>query len=190
MEERQRKGESPKKGNVYKLVQMGVMAAVICVLAPLSIPIGVVPISFTNLAIYFALYLLGWKMGTCSLLCYLVIGMIGVPVFSGFSGGFGKLLGPTGGFIIGFIPLAVVSGLAIDKLHNKILQFLGLVLGIVLCYAFGTAWFCFEAGVGIREALGVCVIPFIPGDLIKIVIAMAVGPMLRKALTRAGLYRQ
>ena len=175
--------------NVYKLAQMAVMTAVICVLAPLSIPIGPVPISFTNLAILLALYILGTKMGTLSFLCYLVLGMVGLPVFSGFTGGLGKLLGPTGGYLIGFIPLAIISGLSLEKLRSKAAQFVGLVAGVAVCYAFGTAWFCFEAGVGLQKALSLCVIPFIPGDIAKILIAMVVGPVLVSALQKAKLIR-
>lgn len=86
----------PEKSKIYGLSMTAVMAAVTCVLAPMSIPIGPVPISFTNLAIYLSLYLLGWKRGTVSYLVYVLIGMVGVPVFSGFTGGMGRLLGPTG----------------------------------------------------------------------------------------------
>ena len=83
-----------KKSNVYKITIIGLMAAVICILGPFSIPIGVIPISFTNLAIYFALYILGTKKASMSFLIYMLIGLVGVPVFSGFSGGPSKLLGP------------------------------------------------------------------------------------------------
>ena len=175
------------KSNIYKLAQMAVMTAVICVLAPMAIPIGPVPISFTNLAILLALYILGTKMGTISFLCYLVLGTVGLPVFSGFTGGLGKLLGPTGGYLIGFIPLAIISGLSIEKLHNKFAQFLGMVAGVVVCYAFGTAWFCYLAGTGLQKALALCVIPFIPGDIAKILIAMVVGPVLVRALEKSQL---
>ena len=90
------------RSKTYEITMTALMAAVTCILAPLSIPIGPVPISFTNLAIYLSLYLLGWKRGTISYLIYLLIGLIGLPVFSGFTGGVGKLAGPTGGYIIGF----------------------------------------------------------------------------------------
>ena len=189
MEQELKTKNGRKNSKVYTMVQIAVMAALICVLSPLSIPVGPVPITFANLAMYFALYLLGWKNGTISLLCYILIGMIGVPVFSGFTGGVGKLVGPTGGYIIGYIPLVIVSGLAIEKCHNRLVQFLGLVLGVALCYTLGTVWYCYQAGVGLQKAMGACVIPFIPGDLIKIIIAMLLGPVIRKSLLRAGLIR-
>ena len=102
----------------YEITMTALMAAVTCILAPLSIPIGPVPISFTNLAIYLSLYLLGWKRGTISYLIYLLLGLVGLPVFSGFTGGPAKLAGPTGGYIIGFIVMAIIAGLVIDNCHK------------------------------------------------------------------------
>ena len=157
------KTAAPQHSKTYEMTVTALMTAVTCILAPLSIPIGPVPISFTNLAIYLSLYLLGWKRGTISYLVYLLIGLVGVPVFSGFTGGIGKLAGPTGGYIIGFIAMAVIAGTAV-------------------CYAFGTAWFCISASYTVGAALTVCVIPFIPADLIKMVIAMLLGPEIKKRI--------
>ena len=111
--------ETEKKFSITQIAVIGVMTAVICILAPFSLPIGPVPISFTNLAIYIALYVLGMKRGTISYLIYLLIGLVGVPVFSGFTGGPQKLFGPTGGYLIGFIPMAVIAGIVIDKCMKK-----------------------------------------------------------------------
>ena len=160
------------RGKIYVMSMIAVMTAVTCVLAPLSIPIGEVPISFTNLVIYFTLYLLGWKRASVSYIVYMLIGMVGVPVFSGFAGGLGKLAGPTGGYIIGFLPMAVL---------------LGMILGTAVCYAMGTAWFCFSTNTGLMAALWMCVIPFIAGDLVKMALAMTMGPMIRGRLEKAGL---
>ena len=182
-------GAVQKKSKIYGLAMTAVMAAVTCVLAPMSIPIGPVPISFTNLAIYLSLYLLGWKRGTVSYLVYVLIGMVGVPVFSGFAGGMGRLLGPTGGYIVGFIPMALIAGAVIDRFRNRGIQLAGMIAGTAVCYAFGTAWYCFQAGSSVGAALGLCVFPFIPGDLVKMLIAMALGPMIRSRLEKAGLYR-
>ena len=150
---------------------------------------GMEPISFTNLAIYLALYLLGWKRGTVSYLVYVLIGMVGVPVFSGFTGGMGKLLGPTGGYIVGFIPMALIAGVVIDRFRSRGIQLAGMVVGTAVCYAFGTAWYCFQASSPVGAALGLCVFPFIPGDLVKMLIAMALGPVIRSRLEKAGLYQ-
>ena len=102
-----------KKLSIQQIAVIGVMTAVICILAPFSIPIGVVPISFTNLAVYIALYVLGVKKGTISYVIYLLIGLVGVPVFSSFTSGPGKLFGPTGGYLIGFAFMALICGIRI-----------------------------------------------------------------------------
>ncbi|MEE1242492.1 MAG: biotin transporter BioY [Frisingicoccus sp.] len=175
--------EHPSK--IQTMTMVALMTAVTCVLAPFSIPIGPVPISFTNLAIYLSLYLLGWKMGTASCLLYILIGMVGMPVFSGFSGGIGKLLGPTGGYIIGFIPMAIIGGILIEKFKNRWLQFGALVIGTAACYLLGTAWFCFVMDSTVGAALSLCVIPFIPADIVKIIMALVLGPVLKRTLKQA-----
>lgn len=179
---------SPSKSSVYPLVMTAVMAAVICVLAPLSIPIGPVPISLTNLAIYFTLYILGWKRGTAAYVVYLFLGLMGAPVFSGFRGGFAHLFGATGGYIIGFIPMAVLAGLVIEKSRSRVLQISGMILGTLIAYAFGTAWYCFVAKSALVPALTLCVFPFIPFDLLKMVAATVAGPVLADRLEQAGLH--
>lgn len=169
---------------------IGVMAAVICILGPLSIPIGVVPISFTNLAIYFVLYALGMKKGTISYIIYILIGFVGLPVFSGFTSGPSKLLGPTGGYIIGFIFMALIAGFFIDRFSDKwYLCFAGMVLGTAVCYAFGTIWLSYQANLSASKALAAGVIPFIPGDLVKILIATFIGSQIRKRLIKANLFQ-
>jgi biotin transport system substrate-specific component len=119
---------------------------------------------------------------------YILIGMVGMPVFSNYSGGLAKLAGPTGGYIIGFIPMAVIAGVVIDKFQNRGVQFVGMVAGVAVCYVFGTAWFCLQGGYELSYAMSACVVPFIPFDLVKIVIAMLVGPTLRSRLEQAGIH--
>lgn len=172
-----------------QLAVIGVMTAVTCILAPLSLPIGPVPISLTNLAIYFSLYALGVKFGCVSYLAYLLIGFIGVSVFSGFTGGPSKLLGPTGGYLIGFIPMALIAGLFIDKfISNRILCLLGMIAGTAAAYALGTAWLAYQANLDWKAALMAGVIPFLPGDLAKMILAIIAGPQIRRQLIRADLY--
>ncbi|MBU3074856.1 biotin transporter BioY [Clostridium estertheticum] len=180
--------ENAKKINIHHLTLIGVMAAVICILGPLSLPIGIVPISLTNLAIYFSVYVLGQKRGTLSYIVYLFIGLVGLPVFSGFSGGFTKLFGPTGGYLIGFIFMAFISGIFIDKFSNKIYMcFLGMILGTIVTYIFGTAWLAYQLNMTFNASLAVGVLPFIPGDIVKMVIASLIGPQIKKRLISAGL---
>ena len=174
--------------SIKNIAVIGVITAITCILAPLSVPIGPVPISLTNLVIYFGLYILGTGKGTISYLVYLLIGLVGVPVFSGFSAGPQKLFGPTGGYLIGFIPMAVIAGIFIEKSGRKfVLSMVGMVLGTAVCYLFGTVWLAYQAHMGFAAALGAGVIPFIPGDLAKIIIALIAGPIIRKQLKRAGL---
>lgn len=177
-----------RNNKTYAIAVTALMAAVTCIVAPLSIPIGPVPISFTNLAIYLALYILDWKKGTISYLLYLIIGLAGLPVFSGFTGGIGKLAGPTGGYIIGFIPMAIIAGIIIDKFNKRWIQFTGMVVATAVCYAFGTLWFCLQSGTDAAAALSICVIPFIPGDLIKMIIAITIAPEIRKRLDKSGKF--
>lgn len=173
---------------IYDITTCALFAALMCIFGPMSVPIGLVPISLTNLVIYLAVYLLGPREATISYLVYLTLGAVGLPVFSAYSGGMGKLLGPTGGYLIGFIFMTIISGV-IMKLSkvNVFITAAGMVLGTIVAYAFGTAWFVATLDYTWEAALTVCVYPFIPFDLAKIVIASILGKSVRAALTRAGL---
>ena len=170
------------------LTLIGLMTAVICILGPLSIPIPVspVPISLTNFAIYITLYILGMKNGTISCIIYLLLGAVGVPVFSSFSGGLGKLAGPTGGYLIGFIFLALIQGFLMKAFPGKnTAAVIGMILGMAVCYLFGTAWLAIQMGLTFPAALSIGVLPYLPGDGVKIIIAAIAGPKLRTAVQRA-----
>lgn len=164
------------------------MAAAMCVLGPLSVPIGPVPIAFANLVVYFTVYLLGWRWGAVSTLVYLLLGLAGLPVFAGYTAGAVRLLGPTGGYLMGYLPMAIVAGLVIERKEGRrLLQFLGMMVGTALCYLLGTAWFCWQGGYTVGAAIGLCVTPFIPFDLLKMLFALWVGPVLRTRLKEAKL---
>lgn len=178
-----------KQNKTYTLALIAAITAVTCILAPLSIPIpfSPVPISLTNLAIYFSVYVLGAKKATISYCIYMLIGFAGVPVFSAFTAGPAKLLGPTGGYLIGLIFTAVISGAFIEKFPGKIyMAVTGMVIGTAIAYAFGTIWLAHQMSLSFKAALFAGVIPYIPGDAVKIAIANAVGPALHKQLTHAG----
>ncbi len=179
-----------KKITTYQMAVTALMAAVMCVLGPLSVPIGAVPISLTNLVICLTVWLLGPKFGTLSVAIYLALGAVGIPVFSGYGAGLAKLAGPTGGYLIGFLPMALIGGLFIEKSKgNPIVSGIGLVLGIAVSYAFGTAWFVIQMQCELSYAMAVCVYPFIAFDLAKVVISCVVGALLRKRLTQAGVLK-
>ena len=172
----------------YTMTSTALMTAVTCILGPLAIPIGPVPVSLTPLAVFLSVYILGTKRGTIAYLLYLLIGAVGVPVFSGFTGGLGKLTGPTGGYLVGFILMALIGGWFIFRFYDKVpVQFLGMLLGLVVCYAFGTVWLSYSAGMPFGAALAAGVYPFIPFDLVKIAIAIFLGRTVRRRLERGGI---
>ena len=178
-----------RKSNLYNLTVTAVISALLAVIAPYSLPIGPVGITLCTLILYLAPYLLGWQHATLATFVYIMLGLIGLPVFTNFEGGLGKLAGPTGGYILGYIPLVLIAGLFIHFFpRQRVLQLLGMVLATAVLYTFGTAWFCVLTGKGLLPALSVCVIPFLPGDLAKIGFALALGPILLKRLCQAGLY--
>lgn len=163
------------------------MAAIMCILGPLAIPIGPIPLSLALIGVYLCAYTLGAKRGTLAVAIYILIGTIGLPVFSGFSGGVAKLLGPTGGYIAGYLFTAFICGVFVEIFDNFFIQLAGMAVGLFACYFFGTLWFMFEAKVGFMEALATCVIPFVAFDLIKIGLAMVLGRSIRAALKSAGI---
>lgn len=183
-----------KKLTTYQLTLTAVMAAVICVLGPISmaIPISPVPISLASMAVYLAVTVLGMKLGTLSCLIYLLLGLVGLPVFSGGSAGAAKLFGPTGGYLVGYLFLALIAGAFVGRYTEnkwKSIAFaaLGMVLGTMVLYALGTAWLAYSAGMDFQAALWAGVIPFIPGDLVKMVIAVLLGSAVRGRLLQAGI---
>lgn len=170
-----------QKIKTKQMVLIALMTAVTCVLGPLSIPLpfSPVPISLTNFAIFLAIFVLGMKNGTISFIIYLLLGAVGVPVFSSFRGGLQVLAGPTGGYLIGFIFLALIMGFALDHFDRKLLPtIIGMIIGMVVCYAFGTVWLAKLLNLSFKEGLMMGVIPYLPGDAAKIIIAAIVGPKL------------
>lgn len=167
------------------MVTIALITSVMCIAAPFSIPLPFtpVPISLTNLVIYISCCILGTKKGTISFLLYLLIGLIGLPVFSGFSGGMTKLAGPTGGYLIGFIFCAVFTGIFVEKFENKVYMYpVGMIIGTIICYAFGTSWLAFQMKLGFIQALFMGVIPYLIVDGIKIAISSVLGYTLRSRM--------
>lgn len=170
---------------IRNMVFAALFAAVLCAVAPFTIPIGPIPLSLATLVIYLAASTLNWKYGTLAVVLYVLIGTVGLPVFSGPSGGVQKLVGPTGGFIIGYILCALVIGLIIDRLESKKWAYpAAMVLGTAVLYALGTAWFMVLMDATLVKALTLCVLPFLIGDAVKIVLASVIAPVLRKALKK------
>ena len=181
------KQSSSSIGSTKVMATIAVMTALTCIFGPLSIPIGPIPISLTPFCVFFSVYVLGMKKGTISVLLYLLIGLAGVPVFSGFTAGPAKLFGPTGGYLIGFILMALISGYFIDKFPGKYaIQFTGMLLGLFALYALGTFWLAYSAGMTLQAAFAAGVAPFILLDVLKLVLSMALGTQIRHRLGAAG----
>lgn len=177
-----------KDSKIKNMTFIALVAALLCVTGPLviNLPISPVPISVANLIIYICTIVVGYKRGTIAVILYLLIGMIGLPVFSNFTGGAAKLIGPTGGYLIGFIFIALITGIFVQKFKGKIYMYaLGMVLATLVCYAVGTAWLAFSAKMEFQKALFAGVIPFIPGDIVKIIIALLVGEKIRLGVEKS-----
>lgn len=177
---------SVSKFNVQDMVFAGVFASLMAVFSWISIP-AAVPFTLQTFGVFLALTLLGGKRGTLAILVYILLGAVGLPVFSGFTGGFGRLLGTTGGYIVGFLATGLIYILyeKITKKKSLATEALALLVGLLACYILGTAWFMVvysssKGGVLLGTVLGWCVIPFILPDLGKLALALAVGRRIRK----------
>ena len=180
------------KLTTYELVLCAFCAAVTCILAPLSVPLaGEVPISLATFAVLLSGILLGGKLGALSQIVYVLLGSVGVPVFAGWTGGIGITLGVTGGYIIGYIPMALAAGLLYHRFgRNKsgirkyAVMLVSMVLATAVLYILGTAWFILQTGMTLGASLAACVIPFLPGDLIKIAAVTLTAVPIEAAIKR------
>lgn len=183
--------QNNKNFSVKNMTLIGLMAALICILGPFAImlPISPVPITLATLLIYLTIYVLGMKRALLSCIIYMLLGLVGLPVFSGYAGGVGKVVGPTGGYLLGYLLIIVIGGLFIDKwTTNYALCILGLILGTAALYLLGTVWLAYQNHLSFQAALAAGVLPFLIGDSIKIILTAIFGPMLRKRLIKAGLF--
>ena len=178
---------SRKKITVRDMTYIALFAVIIAVCSWLSIPYTV-PFTMQTFAVFAAVGVLGGKRGTLSVLVYLLMGIVGLPVFAGFTGGVGVLLGTTGGYIVGFLLSALVMWAMEATLGKKTwVLALSMVIGLIVCYFFGTVWFMTVYAqtndpVGVMVALGWCVFPYIIPDLLKIGLALLLSRRLSRAL--------
>lgn len=181
------------KLQVTDLAYIAMGASLIAICSWISIP-TTVPFTLQTFAVFFVLLLLGGERGTLAALVYVLLGAVGVPVFSGFSGGIGVLLGNTGGYILGFLFVGLIYMLFMKIFKKNIyIKIAALVLGLLVCYVFGTAWFMYvymqnTGEIGLIAVLNLCVFPFIIPDLVKmaiaVVIAKRIGPVIKKTFSR------
>lgn len=169
-----------KKGlNTKAMVRCALFAALICVLSPFSIQIGPVPITISLFAVMLCGVTLDWRSAGLAVLVYLLIGLIGLPVFSGGKGGAAVIVGPTGGYIWAYLPMAVLISIFTRK-GGYVRAAIVCALSLLLCYGLGTLQFCLVANYTFGAALAVCVWPFVPFDIAKSVCAALLGTRLRK----------
>lgn len=154
------------------IVYIAVSAAILAICSQISIP-AAIPFTLQTFATAFIGAYFGAKRGVGAVLVYILLGIAGIPVFAGFRAGFPALLGGTGGYIIGLIPFAAAAGLFAKRSAKKLpIMLAGMFLGLVACYALGTAWYVhIYAEKGLMYALSACVVPFILPDTIKLVLA-------------------
>jgi len=158
---------------------------VVCSMITIPLPFSPVPINLAVFAVLCAGVLLGPKTGTLSQIVYVLLGLVGLPVFANFQGGPGVLAGPTGGYIVGYIVAAFLAGFLSKGSNFNIPRITGaLVVALLACYTLGTLWFIFVTKTPLMAALGMCVIPFLPGDALKIIAAVLLSKKLRPVLSR------
>ncbi len=176
-----------RRTRTLDLAYIALFAVLIAVCSWISIPMQV-PFTLQTFAVFLACGLLGGRRGTQAVVVYLLLGAVGVPVFSGFTGGIGRLVGATGGYLLGFVFTALVMWACEAFLGKKPwVLILSMVLGLLVCYAFGTAWFMAlytinTGAVGLGTVLGWCVIPFLLPDAAKIALAFILTRRLSKAI--------
>ena len=174
-------------GKAIDITLIALFAALMAICSWISIPLTV-PFTLQTFAVFVTLEIIGGKRGTLSILVFLLLGAVGVPVFSGFKSGVAVLLGTTGGNLIGFLCTALIYWLFTSLLGNKfIVRLIALLLGLVVCYAFGTAWFMVvymksTGTIGLATVLGWCVTPFVIPDLVKLAVAFIISDRVTKVI--------
>lgn len=180
-----RTNENKTKSTTMVFAALGAVFITIC--SWITVPM-IVPFTLQTFAIFLVLSVFGGRTSLLSIAVYIGLGMVGLPVFAGFNSGIGCLMGPTGGFVIGFVFVGLIYIIVTKLFGEKLwIKAIGLALGLLVCYGVGTAWFVmvYSGGVdqvSVASALGMCVLPFVIPDLVKMVLAMVIGKRLRNML--------
>jgi len=168
--------------NTRNIIYISLYSIIIAICSWIYIP-GVIPVTMQTFAIFMAFLMLGGEKALCSIVLYIFIGAFGVPVFSGVSGGIGVILGPSGGYIIGFIFSAVTYILFSRFFKNPSFLFNGLILliSLLVCYIFGCAWYIlfYSQTENFFNIIKICVLFFIPFDIIKVILALIVSNRIK-----------
>jgi len=171
------------QNSVRKICTIAVFTALMCCIAPISIPLVPVAITFATLMVYLISAIFSWKIAPVIICLYILLGCLGLPVFSNFSSGPAVLFGPTGGYIFGYILAAIVESVLLTRFKNKKWMFpVAMIAATAVIYLFGSVWFMIymNGKYTVAKMLMVCVVPFLLGDSLKIVVASVIGIRLRK----------
>jgi len=169
------------------MVYASLFAALTAIGAFLAIPIGPVPIVLQNMFIYLAGLLLGGRWGLASVGVYLLAGACGLPVFAGGLGGIGRFIGPTGGYLIGYLPAVFIIGKISQKDNPRVVcDVLAMICGTLVLYACGVSWLKMVTGVSPAKALALGMVPFLIGDALKIAAAAVIAKALRPVVRIPG----
>lgn len=171
--------------DIKKITVTAILAAVLCVISPFSLPLGAVPVSLATFALYIISCTVNKKYALSAVIIYILLGAAGLPVFSFFSGGFHKIAGLTGGYILGYIPCAFVISFLTDKFEDKKFVYpLSMIAGTAACYLFGMLWYMYQSNSDLKAAIITCILPFFVGDAVKIAAASVAGINLRKRIKK------
>ena len=192
-EEREERVSSPRRLRLRAMVLAACFAAMLCLIAPISFPIGVIPITLSVFALFLASLILPTEIALISVFVYMALGAVGLPVFSSFRGGVQMLIGPTGGYLLAY-PLMVLCVGGVRKILRcfpaLLREVIGGIAALVVCYGAGTMWYCVVAEVdSFYAALAMCVLPYIPFDLAKLAVAILIAHLARphiRALNRGA----
>ena len=169
------------------IVEIAMFTAILAILSQVSIPMpSGVPITLQTFAVALIGVVLAWKFGAVSVVVYILLGAIGVPVFAGFSGGAQVLVNYTGGFIWGFIFMAALCGVG-SVMKNKALGFVVGLAGLAICHLLGVLQFMVVMGMGFGESFALVSAPYLIKDVISVILAFVVGGQIRKRLIKANL---
>ncbi|MCD1294229.1 BioY family transporter [Methanocella sp. CWC-04] len=171
----------PERSYVNKMVYASLFAALTAVGAWITIPLGIIPLTLQTFFVILAGGVLGSYFGGLSMIVYILLGLVGLPVFSRGQSGLGVLIGPTGGYLIGFVLCAILIGMIIKKYQKPgYMQYLiAMSLGTLMIYICGAAQLMLVAHMAPDTALLVGVLPFIPGDIIKVLVAAYIATRFR-----------
>lgn len=170
-----------------EITMIGMFTAVLAVLSILQIPMpSGVPITLQTFAVSLCGYVLGRKKGTLCVILYLLLGAVGLPVFTGMTAGIDKFFGFTGGFLYGFLFLAFFCGMGIHSRNRLSAVFLG-IAGLLICHLLGAVHYSFVAATGILQAVLLVSLPYLIKDILSVIGAYAVALVLRTSLARAGM---